>query len=220
MKAFLRCVVAMEKNKPYIAMIFIQFVYTGMSLFSKAAISEGMKPSVFVAYRQGFATLALAPFAFFFERKTAPPLTCSLLCKIFFVSLCGITLSLNLYYYGMNYTSATFATAITNTIPAMVFIMAIVLRMESVSLREWHGIAKVLGSVVGLSGATVFTFYKGPAIYHGIEKENPDPSTSYSSKGDWIKEAYCQAISSKTTTYNSTVLLQLHTVSTLGCCSK
>uniref|UniRef100_A0A5B7C2Q1 WAT1-related protein n=1 Tax=Davidia involucrata TaxID=16924 RepID=A0A5B7C2Q1_DAVIN len=68
MKAFLRCVVAMEKNKPYIAMIFIQFVYTGMSLFSKAAISEGMKPSVFVAYRQGFATLALAPFAFFFER--------------------------------------------------------------------------------------------------------------------------------------------------------
>uniref|UniRef100_A0A5B7A061 WAT1-related protein n=1 Tax=Davidia involucrata TaxID=16924 RepID=A0A5B7A061_DAVIN len=189
MKALLRLVKAMEKHKPYIAMIFIQFVYTGMSIFSKAAISEGgMKSSVFVAYRQGFATLALAPFAFFFERKKSPPLSCNLLCKIFFVSLCGITLSLNLYYFGMNYTSATFATAITNTIPAMVFIMAIVSRMESVSLTQWHGIAKVLGSAVGISGAMVFTFYKGPSIYHGIENENPDPSTTYS-KGDWTKGA-------------------------------
>ncbi|KAA8537897.1 hypothetical protein F0562_027523 [Nyssa sinensis] len=189
MKAFLRCAVAIEKNKPYIAMIFIQFVYAGMSLFSKAAISEGMKPSVFVAYRQGFATLALAPFALFFESKKSPPLTCKLLCKIFFVSFCGITLSLNLYYFGMNYTSATFATAITNTIPAMVFIMAVILRMEGVSLSEWYGIAKVLGSMVGLSGAMVFTFYKGPAIYQGIEKENSDQSTSSISKGDWIKGA-------------------------------
>ncbi|KAA8546564.1 hypothetical protein F0562_002697 [Nyssa sinensis] len=188
MKALVRIAMAMEKNKPYIAMIFIQFVYAGMSLFSKAAISEGMKPSVFVAYRQGFATLALAPFAFFFESKKSPPLSFNLLCKIFFVSLCGITLSLNLFYFGMNFTSATFATAITNTIPAMVFIMAIISRMETASLSEWHGIAKVLGSAVGISGAMVFTFYKGPAIYHGIEKENSDPSTTYS-KADWIKGA-------------------------------
>lgn len=58
----------MEGAKPYIAMIFIQFVYAGMALFSKAAISSGMNPYVFVFYRQAFASLALAPFAFFFER--------------------------------------------------------------------------------------------------------------------------------------------------------
>lgn len=57
-----------EKHKPYVIMIFIQFVYAGMSLFSKAAITEGMNPYIFVVYRQAFATVALAPFAFFLER--------------------------------------------------------------------------------------------------------------------------------------------------------
>ena len=60
--------VGMESQKPYIAMIAIQFVYAGLALFSKAAISKGMSPFVFVVYRQAFATLALSPFAFFFER--------------------------------------------------------------------------------------------------------------------------------------------------------
>ena len=65
MKSLLSYKVAMEKNKPYIAMIFIQFVYSGMALMSKAAIAKGMNPYVFVVYRQGLATLTLAPFAFF-----------------------------------------------------------------------------------------------------------------------------------------------------------
>lgn len=58
----------MEANKPYLAMIVIQFVSAGMSLLSKAAIAKGMNPYVFVVYRQAFAALALAPFAFFLER--------------------------------------------------------------------------------------------------------------------------------------------------------
>lgn len=58
----------METNKPYLAMIVIQFVSAGMSLLSKAAIAKGMNPYVFVVYRQAFAALALAPFAFFLER--------------------------------------------------------------------------------------------------------------------------------------------------------
>lgn len=68
MKSLSYASMAMERHKVYIAMLFIQFVYAGMALFSKAAISKGMNPFVFVVYRQAFATLALAPFAFFFER--------------------------------------------------------------------------------------------------------------------------------------------------------
>lgn len=67
-KNFLGFATATENQKPYIAMIFVQFVYAGMALFSKAAITKGMNPFVFVVYRQAFASLALAPFAFFFER--------------------------------------------------------------------------------------------------------------------------------------------------------
>ncbi|OMP09161.1 Drug/metabolite transporter [Corchorus olitorius] len=77
-----------------------------MALFSKAAIAKGMNPYVFVVYRQAFATVALAPFAFFLER---------------------LTLSLNLYYIAINYTTATFAAATTNTIPVLTFIIAVCL---------------------------------------------------------------------------------------------
>ncbi|KAG2665602.1 hypothetical protein I3760_15G015100 [Carya illinoinensis] len=191
MKSFLCYDVAMEGQKPYLAMIFIQFVYAGMALFSKAAIAKGMNAYVFVVYRQAFASLALAPFAFFLERKKDAPLSYNLLCKIFFISLCGITLSLNLYYFAINYTSATFAAATTNLIPAITFIMAALLRMESITIKHLHGMAKVLGAVVGVCGALVFAFVKGPPIklywYSGAEKSNSNSAILGSSGVEWIK---------------------------------
>ncbi|KAL3845433.1 hypothetical protein ACJIZ3_002836 [Penstemon smallii] len=154
----------LEKKKSYIAMIFVQFSYAGMALFSKAAISKGMNPYVFVAYRQAFAVFALAPFAFFLERKRADPLTYSLMWKIFLISLFGITLSLNLYTYALNYVSATFASASINTIPALTFLIAVMFRIESFSVRNLPGFAKFVGLVVSLSGAMVFAFVKGPQV--------------------------------------------------------
>lgn len=62
------CGMNMEKNKLYIIMISIQFIYAGMALFSKASITQDMNPYVFVVYRQAFASVALAPLAFFMER--------------------------------------------------------------------------------------------------------------------------------------------------------
>lgn len=103
----------MQNQMPLIAMIFTQFVYTAMFLLSKAAISSGMKPSIFITYRQAVATLTLAPFAYFCERsfinyypnlltlcmhefnfffcrnKSNCRLTSKLLCKIFIVAFIG-----------------------------------------------------------------------------------------------------------------------------------
>ncbi|KAI5648835.1 hypothetical protein M9H77_34840 [Catharanthus roseus] len=192
-----------EKHKPYVIMIFIQFVYAGMSLFSKAAITEGMNPYIFVVYRQAFATLALAPFAFFLERRNPARLSFVLLCKIFLVSLFGITLSLNLFYFGLNYVTATFATAFTNTIPAITFILAALLRIEKISIQEKHGIAKVLGSTIGLSGALIFTFLKGPAIFPSMEHNYNNTSSSHHlaktySKQDWLKGSFIMLLANLT----------------------
>lgn len=41
---------------------------------------------------------------------------------------CRITTPLELYYEGINYTSATFAAACTNALPAMTFILAVLFR--------------------------------------------------------------------------------------------
>ncbi|KAG8660606.1 hypothetical protein MANES_02G179300v8 [Manihot esculenta] len=183
-----------ESHKLYIAVLFIQFVYAGMALLSKAAISRGMNPFVFVVYRQAFASVALAPFAIFLERKKAPPLSNVLLCKIFLVSFCGLTLSLNLYYIAINNTTATFAAATTNIIPVITFIMAALLRMETVSIKNVPGIAKLIGSATAVSGALVFAFVKGPPLkFMNLNQSTPDDHIQDSSikgccsSGEWIK---------------------------------
>lgn len=81
MKGLVGHVMAMESHRPYVAMLFIQFVYAGNALFSKAAITEGMNPYVFVVYRQACACLALAPFAFLLERLTPTHTHASLFCS-------------------------------------------------------------------------------------------------------------------------------------------
>lgn len=53
---------------PYLAVIIIQLIYSGMTLLSKAAFNGGMKTSVFVFYRQIIGTIILVPLAFIFER--------------------------------------------------------------------------------------------------------------------------------------------------------
>ncbi|KAK3426204.1 hypothetical protein EUGRSUZ_F02706 [Eucalyptus grandis] len=187
----------MGSYKPYIAMVSVQCVYAGMALFSKAAIAKGMNPFIFVVYRQALAFLVLAPFAFFLERKGSATLTYGLLFKIFLIAFSGLTLSLNLYCVAINYTSATFAAATTNTIPAITFIMAVVLRMEGISVGKWHGWAKVVGSVMGVSGALVYAFVKGPPV-NLINWSSPGPARQSppsgsgsigdpSSSGEWIK---------------------------------
>ncbi|XP_057468750.1 WAT1-related protein At1g43650-like [Actinidia eriantha] len=180
----------MKSNKPYIGMFFIVSVYAGMGLFTKAAISNGMSPYVFVFYRQAFATLALTPFSFFLESNKSAPLSCILLCKIFFAALIGITLTLNLFCLGISYTSATLAAASANTIPTITLIMAVCLRMEKISINKWHGVAKVLGCMVGLGGAMVFIFFKGPPLYQGSPNKFSGPSTEGNPKREWVKGSF------------------------------
>ncbi|KAE8727834.1 WAT1-related protein [Hibiscus syriacus] len=174
MKSSLKYAVLVENHKPYLAMLFVQFIYAGMALFAKAAISKGMNPSVFVVYRQAFATITLAPFAFFFER---------------------LALSLNLYSVAIKYTTATFAAATTNTIPVLTLIIAVCLRTESIQVQKLPGFPKVFGSVSSLSGALVFAFVKGPDInfmnwYPSTHDQTSDSAIKNHWVGEWIEGCF------------------------------
>ncbi|KAJ7969818.1 WAT1-related protein [Quillaja saponaria] len=149
-----------------------------------------MDSYVFVFYRQAFGTLALAPIAFFFESKKATPLSYILLGKIFLVSLVGVTASLQFYYLAFKYTTATLAAASVNTVPALTFIMAAIFRMETISIKHKYGLAKVLGSIISLSGAMVFGFIKGPPL--SFIKWNPATKklNSHLSTGDYVKGSF------------------------------
>ncbi|CAN4084743.1 unnamed protein product [Withania somnifera] len=67
----------------------------------------------------------------------------------------------NLFAASLILTSATFATAVLNLIPSITFVVAIIFRLEKLGLKTRAGQAKVLGTLVGIGGAMLLTFYKG-----------------------------------------------------------
>ncbi|XWS39207.1 hypothetical protein CRYUN_Cryun18bG0030400 [Craigia yunnanensis] len=153
-----------RRYKPHLLMVLAQVGYTFLYIFTEACFNHGMNPQVHITYRHIVAGIVMFPFAYFHERKTRPKLTFSFFLEIFVLSILGVSLTLNMYFASLRYTSPTFHAAVVNTIASLTFIIAVLLRLEEVNLRSPRGIAKVLGTVVSLVGVTTMTLYKGPAI--------------------------------------------------------
>ncbi|XP_059438953.1 protein WALLS ARE THIN 1-like isoform X2 [Corylus avellana] len=153
-----------ERAKLHIVMTAWQIGYAGNHIILRTALNMGVSKLVFPLYRNIVALLLLAPSAYFLE-KDRPPLTTSLLIQFFLLGFIGITCNQGSYLFGLDNTSPSLASAIENAIPAVTFLMAAALRIEQVNLNRKDGIAKVLGTLASVSGASVITFYKGPAIY-------------------------------------------------------
>ncbi|KAE8657951.1 putative Auxin-induced protein 5NG4 [Hibiscus syriacus] len=151
---------------PALAMIGLQFVYAGVALFTRAALVKGLSPRVFVVYRQGMATLLIAPIAFFSMRKNSA--RCSLGLKSFawilLASLLGVTVNQNAYFEGLYLSSSTIASAMTNLIPAVTFFMTAILGLEKVNIRSLATVAKILGTVICVGGAISMALLKGPKL--------------------------------------------------------
>ena len=58
-----------QKLKPHLSQIIYQLLFAGMNILSRIALIHGMNSFVFVTYRHFIATLAIAPFAYFLERR-------------------------------------------------------------------------------------------------------------------------------------------------------
>ncbi|GMP51124.1 hypothetical protein CsSME_00017480 [Camellia sinensis var. sinensis] len=117
-----------KRAKPYLAMILLQFGYVGLGIIAKFGLNQGMSLYTFAVYRNVVAALVFAPFALLFERKVRPRMTTSVFLKIMLLGLLEPVTDQNLFYTGMKYTTATFATAMCNIVPAMFFLMACILR--------------------------------------------------------------------------------------------
>ncbi|KAI3777951.1 hypothetical protein L2E82_06849 [Cichorium intybus] len=145
-------------------MIILQTSYAVNGLVIKAALNKGLNHYTFSVYRNAIAALFFSPFAFFLERKARPQITVSIFLKILLLGLLEPVIDQNLYYAGMNFTTATFATAMCNIVPAITFVMAWIFRLEKVKLRSLHSQGKIIGTLVTISGAMIMTLIRGPAI--------------------------------------------------------
>ncbi|KAH9738756.1 hypothetical protein KPL71_018898 [Citrus sinensis] len=162
----------LQRCKPYIAMISLQFGYAGMNIITKVSLNRGMSNYVLVVYRHAFATAVVAPFALLLERPV---------------------IDQNLYYAGLKFTSPTFSCAMSNMLPAMIFVMSVVCRMEKVDIKKIRCQAKMVGTIVTVAGAMLMTLYKGNVInlvwsqhIHG-HTSSPVPAATTSSDKDWLK---------------------------------
>ncbi|URE12643.1 EamA-like transporter family [Musa troglodytarum] len=155
-----------EKVKLLIAVLVLQSCYAGFHIVSRTALNMGISKLVFPIYRKIIALALLAPFAYFLEKKDRPPLTLSLMCQFFLLALCGITANQGFYLLGLYYLSPTYASAIQNSVPAITFAMAAALRLEQININSRYGVAKVVGTVASVGGATIITLYKGPPLLH------------------------------------------------------
>ncbi|CAK9178469.1 unnamed protein product [Ilex paraguariensis] len=154
-----------ERVQLHLAMLALQFGYAGFHVVSRMALNMGISKIVFPVYRNILAFLLLLPFAYFLEKKERPPISLSFAVQFFLLAIVGITANQGFYLLGLENTSPTFASAIQNSVPAITFLMAVILRLEQVRLNRKDGISKVMGTVLCVAGASVITLYKGPTIY-------------------------------------------------------
>ncbi|KAG6781606.1 hypothetical protein POTOM_014517 [Populus tomentosa] len=186
------CSKFLESSKPYFAMIALQFGYAGMNIITKVSLNHGMSHYVLVVYRHAFATAVIAPFALFFERKMQPKITFPVFMQIFVLALLGPVIDQNFYYAGLKYTSPTFSCAMSNMLPAMTFVMAVIFRMEKLDIKKVRCQAKLLGTLVTVAGAMFMTLYKGPIVemlwskYVHPRKSYVTDTTGTTDK-DWFK---------------------------------
>ncbi|GER51928.1 nodulin MtN21 /EamA-like transporter family protein [Striga asiatica] len=123
-----------ENAKPYIAMVCLQFGYAGMNIITKVSLNRGMSHYVLVVYRHAFATAVIAPFALVLERKVRPKITFKIFMQLFVLGLLGPVIDQNFYYAGLKFTSPTFSCAMSNMLPAMTFVMAVLCRKYTAQL--------------------------------------------------------------------------------------
>ncbi|XP_020165194.1 WAT1-related protein At4g28040 [Aegilops tauschii subsp. strangulata] len=168
-----------ERHKPCVAMVLVQLFYSLVDMALKTAYGLGMRPIVFVAYRQGIAAAALLLASLAARGLTLRPMAVGprAFALLFLASLASAT-GQYFYFMGLQLASPSMARATTNLAPGITFAIAAVIGLEKVDLRSSRSIAKIVGTVVCLAGAMLMAFFKGPKLLGALLL----PAT-----GDWVK---------------------------------
>ncbi|XP_031101056.1 WAT1-related protein At3g28050-like [Ipomoea triloba] len=181
----------MEKALPFVVMVLVVLSQVANLIVSKMAMSRGLSFFILALYGDLLSTLISLPFAFIFSRSNNFPVTFAVLCKIFLLALVGCVGQI-CEFAGTKYGSPTLATAMLTLVPGLTFVLALILRMETVNWRSSGSHAKTIGTLASIAGAFVLTFYYGPPI---LNKPSSLPTLLFlSTQQSWILGAFLLAI--------------------------
>ncbi|KAD3641048.1 hypothetical protein R6Q59_003704 [Mikania micrantha] len=169
---------------PFAAMVTMECTNVGLNTLYKAATLRGMSYHVFIVYSYAIAAVILLPAPFFSGRsRVLPPVNISIVSKIGLLGIIGCT-SQMMGYTGIIYSSPTLASAISNLVPAFTFILAVIFRMETLTFSKKSSRAKLLGTIVSVTGAFVVTLYRGPKLIWASSSTSTSVSLT-SSQSNW-----------------------------------
>jgi len=140
-----------KKSFAFIAAFLVQLFYGITFTFANDVIDGGyIKPYGFILLRLSGATILFWLFSFFAPKEKVSP-------KDFLIfgaaAFFGVTLNMLTFFKGLSYTTPIHASVI------MVVVPIIVLLLSAFILKEKITSLKVIGVILGLSGALVLTLY-------------------------------------------------------------
>ncbi|XP_010512104.1 PREDICTED: WAT1-related protein At1g70260-like isoform X1 [Camelina sativa] len=152
---------------PFVAMAIMEACTIALTIMAKTALTGGMSPFVFVVYTNAFGSILLLPFSFFFhrnERTEQSIFSWPLIVRVFFLGFTGIFMFQNLAFVGLSFSSPIVVCAMGLQIPSFSFLLSILLGRSKLDWRNTSTRAKMMGTIISLSGAFVEELYKGPFI--------------------------------------------------------
>ncbi|KAK6139250.1 hypothetical protein DH2020_027005 [Rehmannia glutinosa] len=127
---------------PCAAMVVVEGCIIALTIMASTAMAKGMSPFVFVVYTNALGSILLLPYSF---RNR-------------------ITMAQNLAFVGLSNSSPIVAISMANQIPALSFILAIILRTTKFDWKSSGSRARLIGTLISFMGAISVTLYKGPTI--------------------------------------------------------
>ncbi|KAL3654111.1 hypothetical protein CASFOL_003792 [Castilleja foliolosa] len=174
-----------ENAGPYVGMVIVQFAQVGLMIAAKVAMANGMTTFIFVSYSNALSSLILLPLSFFIYRSARPPLFLTFLCGFFLLGFIGFLVQI-LGYTGLMFSSASLSITILNLIPGFTFVFAVIFRMEKFNYTSSTTMAKSIGTLVTVIGATIITLYQGPPILGFSSHSNASSFDNLTSSSAWL----------------------------------
>ncbi|GGH36919.1 multidrug transporter [Mangrovimonas yunxiaonensis] len=134
-----------------VAVFLVQVIYGFTFTFANDVIDGGhIKPFGFILIRIFFATLLFWAFSVFAPKEKVDPKDYK---TFFLAAIFGIALNMLTFFKGFEYTTPIHASVIMTVVPIVVLILS------SIMLNERITKLKILGILIGFSGALILSLY-------------------------------------------------------------
>ncbi|KAL6840900.1 hypothetical protein ACP4OV_029426 [Aristida adscensionis] len=141
----------------------VQCIFALYMMFLDGLLAAGVPSLFIIVVACAASSVVVLPFAIALERKNWPKVWSPMLVlQLVFISLGGVSIYQVFMMLGVERTSPAIASAMPNLGPGLIFIVAACLRFERFEWKCKYTRAKILGTLVCLSGAMCLSFLKNP----------------------------------------------------------